>query len=90
MSNTVRKDLHDLIDALPPGEEQAARRYLEYLRDAGDPVENGRFYDEEGADELVFLDITASSDRRDIILNAFAPGAAELFHIHQRNALSIP
>ena len=36
MSNTVRKDLHDLIDALPPGEEQAARRYLEYLRDAGD------------------------------------------------------
>jgi len=39
------------------------------LRDAGDPVENGRFYDEEGADELVFLDITASSDRRNIILN---------------------
>jgi len=37
MSNTARKDLHDLIDALPPGEEQAARRYLEYLRDAGDP-----------------------------------------------------
>lgn len=38
------------------------------FRDAGDPVENGRFYDEEGADELVFLDITASSDRRNIIL----------------------
>ena len=37
MSNTARKDLHDLIDALPPGEEQAARRYLEYLRDASDP-----------------------------------------------------
>jgi hypothetical protein len=37
MSNTARKDLHDLIDDLPPGEEQAARRYLEYLRDAGDP-----------------------------------------------------
>jgi hypothetical protein len=37
MSSTARKDLHDLIDALPPGEEQAARRYLEYLRDAGDP-----------------------------------------------------
>ena len=39
------------------------------LVDAGDPVENGKFYDEEGADELVFLDITASSDRRNIILN---------------------
>ena len=38
------------------------------FRDAGDPVDNGRFYDEEGADELVFLDITASSDRRNIVL----------------------
>jgi imidazole glycerol-phosphate synthase subunit HisF len=38
------------------------------LVDAGDPVENGKFYDKEGADELVFLDITASSDRRSIIL----------------------
>jgi len=37
MSYAARKDLHDLIDALPPGEEQAARRYLEYLRDVGDP-----------------------------------------------------
>lgn len=38
------------------------------FRDAGDPVEQGKFYDEEGADELVFLDITASSDRRAIVL----------------------
>jgi len=38
MSNTARKDLHDLIDALPPGEVQAARRYLEFLRDASDPL----------------------------------------------------
>ena len=38
-------------------------QFLE-LRDAGDPVELGRTYDAEGADELVFLDITASSDRR--------------------------
>jgi len=38
------------------------------LQDAGDPVHNGMFYDQEGADELVFLDITASSDRRAIIL----------------------
>ena len=37
------------------------------LRDAGDPVETGVRYSEEGADELVFLDITASSDRRDIV-----------------------
>lgn len=37
MSDAARKDLHDLVDALPPGEEQAARRYLEYLRDASDP-----------------------------------------------------
>src|SRR5436305_3941932 len=37
------------------------------LRDAGDPVEAGLRYSEEGADELVFLDITASSDRRKIV-----------------------
>lgn len=39
------------------------------LQDAGDPVENALNYDAQGADELVFLDITASSDRRNIILN---------------------
>ncbi len=50
------------------------------LIDAGDPVENGRFYDEEGADELVFLDITASSDRRDIILE-MVKNVAETVHI---------
>jgi hypothetical protein len=37
MSNAARKDLHALVDALPASEEQAARRYLEYLRDASDP-----------------------------------------------------
>ena len=37
MGNAARKDLHAFIDALPAGEEQAARRYLEYLRDASDP-----------------------------------------------------
>src|ERR1700754_906915 len=37
------------------------------LIDAGDPVEQARRYDREGADELVFLDITASSDRRDLV-----------------------
>ena len=39
------------------------------LRDAGDPVECAARYDEEGADELVFLDITASSDARPIVLD---------------------
>lgn len=37
VSNANRKTLHELVDALPPGEEQAAQRYLEYLRDASDP-----------------------------------------------------
>ena len=50
------------------------------LVDAGDPVENGKFYDAEGADELVFLDITASSDRRDIILD-MVKRVAEEVHI---------
>ncbi len=39
------------------------------LRDAGDPVEIARRYDEQGADELTFLDITATSDNRDLILH---------------------
>ncbi|PKL16433.1 MAG: imidazole glycerol phosphate synthase subunit HisF [Spirochaetae bacterium HGW-Spirochaetae-5] len=50
------------------------------LIDAGDPVENGRFYDNEGADELCFLDITASSDRRNIILE-MVKKVAETVHI---------
>jgi hypothetical protein len=37
MGNTAKKELHDLVDALPPAEAQAARRYLEYLRDSSDP-----------------------------------------------------
>ncbi len=48
------------------------------LRDAGDPVEMARAYDREGADELVFLDITASSDDRDIILDVVARTAEEV------------
>ena len=39
------------------------------LRDAGDPVEIAEMYDSQGADELTFLDITASSDDRDIIID---------------------
>jgi cyclase len=50
------------------------------LQDAGDPVENGKFYDQEGADELCFLDITASADRRNIILD-MVKKVAETVHI---------
>lgn len=49
------------------------------LRDAGDPVEIARRYDREGADELTFLDITASSDQRDLILPIIEAVASEVF-----------
>jgi len=49
------------------------------LRDAGDPVEIARRYDEQGADELAFLDITASSDERDLILHVVEAVAAQVF-----------
>jgi len=49
------------------------------LRDAGDPVEIARRYDEQGADELTFLDITASSDERDLILHVIEGVAAQVF-----------
>lgn len=49
------------------------------LRDAGDPVENAKFYDEQGADELVFLDITASHEKRQIILDVVMKTAEDVF-----------
>ncbi len=49
------------------------------LKDAGDPVEIARRYDEQGADELTFLDITASSDQRDIILHVVERVAEQVF-----------
>jgi len=49
------------------------------LRDAGDPVELARAYGEEGADELVFLDITASSGGRDTMYDVVAATAGEVF-----------
>jgi cyclase len=49
------------------------------LRDAGDPVEVARRYDEQGADEIAFLDITASSDARDIILHVVEQVAEQVF-----------
>ena len=49
------------------------------IRDAGDPVENARRYNEEGADELTFLDITASSDDRDTMAHVVEDVAREVF-----------
>jgi len=49
------------------------------LRDAGDPVENAKFYDEQGADELIFLDITASHEKRKIIIHVVEKTADDVF-----------
>lgn len=49
------------------------------LRDAGDPVEIARCYNEQGADELTFLDITATSDGRDLILPIIEQVASQVF-----------
>lgn len=53
-------------------------KFLE-LRDAGDPVEVARVYDKEGADELTFLDITASHENRGIILDVVRRTAEQVF-----------
>ncbi len=53
-------------------------RFVE-IRDAGDPVEIARRYDEQGADELTFLDITASVDERDIMVHVVEAVAAQVF-----------
>ena len=53
-------------------------RFLD-IRDAGDPVELAAFYDAEGADELVFLDITATSDKRDTVTELARHAADEVF-----------
>lgn len=49
------------------------------IRDAGDPVENAEVYNKQGADEIIFLDITASSDRRDIIIDVVERTAERVF-----------
>ena len=49
------------------------------IRDAGDPVENAEIYNKQGADEIIFLDITASSDRRDIIVDVVEKTAEQVF-----------
>ena len=52
---------------------------FENLRDAGDPVELGKYYVEERADELVFLDITASKEKRPIVYDLVERVAREVF-----------
>jgi cyclase len=49
------------------------------LRDAGDPVENAKAYDDQGADEIAFLDITASYEKRDILIDIVRRTAEEIF-----------
>ncbi|MCX8117824.1 MAG: imidazole glycerol phosphate synthase subunit HisF [Desulfobacterota bacterium] len=49
------------------------------LKDAGDPVENAKAYDEQGADEIAFLDITASHEKRDILIDLVRRTAEEVF-----------
>ena len=53
-------------------------RFLD-IRDAGDPVELAAFYDREGADELIFLDITATSDKRATVVELARRAADEVF-----------
>src|SRR3954470_16995000 len=53
-------------------------RFLD-LRDAGDPVELAAYYDQQGADELVFLDITATSSKRDTVVELARRAADEVF-----------
>jgi len=49
------------------------------LKDAGDPVENAKAYDEQGADEIAFLDITASHEKREILMDIVRRTAEEIF-----------
>ena len=49
------------------------------LRDAGDPVEAARLYNDEGADEICFLDITASSEKRSILIDVVRNTAEQVF-----------
>jgi cyclase len=49
------------------------------LKDAGDPVENAMVYDQQGADEIAFLDITASYEKRDILIDIVRRTAEEIF-----------
>ena len=60
------------------------------LKDAGNPVELAKFYNEQGADELVFLDITASHENRDIMKSGVEEGAKEGLGCRYTNARTPP
>ncbi len=74
---TLRKRIIPCLD-VKEGRVVKGVKFLN-LRDAGDPVEVAKEYDRQGADELTFLDITASSDKRDIILDVVARTAEQVF-----------
>ncbi len=60
------------------------------LRDAGDPVELARAYDREGADEVVFLDITATSDNRATTIEMAACGRGAGYPLYRGRRISRP
>ena len=65
------------------------------LRDAGDPVEIAKRYDDQGADEITFLDITATSDGRDLILHIIEDfwqinHINPCIHIRHNSCMTIP
>jgi imidazole glycerol-phosphate synthase subunit HisF len=66
------------LDRVAGGRVVKGINFIE-LRDAGDPVECAKAYNEQGADELVFLDITASSDEREIMLDIVSRTAEQVF-----------
>jgi cyclase len=74
---TLAKRLIPCLD-VTAGRVVKGVNFLE-LRDAGDPVEVARRYDEQGADEITFLDITATSDQRDLILPIIEAVASSVF-----------
>ena len=87
-SNSVKTNLPDSIRMLAKriipcldvtgGRVVKGVNFVE-LRDAGDPVEIAARYNEQGADELTFLDITATSDERDVILHIIEAVASQVF-----------
>ena len=82
--NPVKSDLHMLAKRIIPCLDVHAGRVVKgvnflNLQDAGDPVEIARRYEQQGADELVFLDITASHEQRDIILDVVSRTSEVIF-----------
>ncbi|MEJ7839872.1 MAG: HisA/HisF-related TIM barrel protein, partial [Thermomicrobiales bacterium] len=81
ISETIKDDLK--VRVIPGLDVTGGRvvKGVEFLnlRDAGDPVELAAFYNHEGADEIVFLDITASSDGRETMVDIVRRTADQMF-----------